>query len=358
MMDRKELLPGLIPRIYHEKGELSPFLEAIDRNLLWMERKIEDLPSLVDVDTCPDESLPYLAAMTNCPLWGQSAVLWRKQLKNWPYVCRMKGTKKGLRYFFESLGLITEGIDTYWRDTDGQYQTEKPEGSPYLDEETGLWRNSRTHYFSVDLAFNERYETQNYAPDLLGAWSSVRKWIEKVKPAHAELLRLQYSKYMEADLSFTVGGLHAQSGTASILLAPPEMCPDVSIFAGVVTAQNGESCLALSRTESQEGGLFSGGVLTKAGGRQIQANADDLPVFEEFEAQIVQRIGVATSRGGDVDVGISRIPAFCNRLTVGGLHTMSGTRSILTAEPTPREVVLRAGFFRVKSGEIIIRERG
>lgn len=219
-MEPDKLMRNCIPRLYHQK-EFIPFLQAIDRTIRSLEGDIDKIPLLVDVDSCPDFILPYLAALTKCPLWGQSPLLWRKQIKNWPHVCRMKGTKKALRYFFDSLGLITEKIETYWRDVEGQYQTQKPFGAPYLNTKTGLWHNSRTHFFSVELKFDNKIKCTD--KDLENLSINILNWIDKVKPAHSELLKkIIYNKYFEEKIvknHFGIGII--QSGTQKIKTSLP-----------------------------------------------------------------------------------------------------------------------------------------
>lgn len=185
-----KLLQNCIPRLYHQE-EFTPFVQAIDRAITGLEGEIEKIPAMLDVDSCPDFALPYLAALTKCPLWGQSPLLWRKQIKNWPHVCRMKGTKKALRYFFDSLGIVAETIETYWRDSAGEYVVERPEGVPYLDN-SGLWYNSKTHYFGVILSANEEDITNLPNADLRVVSKNILEWMELVKPFHAELLRIAW----------------------------------------------------------------------------------------------------------------------------------------------------------------------
>lgn len=181
-----------IPRIYHQ-NEFSLFLQAIEEVLSNQEKKIDDITALVDVDSCPDFSLPYLAGLTKCPLWGQSPLLWRKQIKNWPHVCRMKGTKKAIHYFFDSIGITSENIESYWRDANGLYTIKKPEGEPYLDTNAGMWYNSKTHYFGVILSADEENILNLTDANLCDVSRNILQWIGLVKPFHSELIRIAWA---------------------------------------------------------------------------------------------------------------------------------------------------------------------
>ena len=81
-MNENEILPKLVPRIYHT-DEFVPFLEALDASFQYLEKSVKNLPDIVDVDNCDDKYLPYLAEGINCPLYGYNTKLWRKQIKNW-----------------------------------------------------------------------------------------------------------------------------------------------------------------------------------------------------------------------------------------------------------------------------------
>lgn len=190
-MNENGILPKLVPRIYHT-DEFVPFLEALDASFQYLEKSVKNLPDIVDVDNCDDKYLPYLAAGINCPLYGYNTKLWRKQIKNWPYVCRMKGTKRAIRYFLNAFGIVAESIPTYWRDQYGNYTEEKPEGDPFFDETSGLWKNSKTHYFDVILSANDDDTGNIEFGSLTEAGSIIRQYLDKVKPFHAELLRLAW----------------------------------------------------------------------------------------------------------------------------------------------------------------------
>lgn len=56
-MNENEILPKLVPRIYHT-DEFVPFLEALDASFQYLEKSVKNLPDIVDVDNCDDKYLP------------------------------------------------------------------------------------------------------------------------------------------------------------------------------------------------------------------------------------------------------------------------------------------------------------
>lgn len=247
-MNENGILPKLIPRIYHT-DEFVPFLEALDASFQYLEKSVKNLPDIVDVDNCDDKYLPYLAAGINCPLYGYNTKLWRKQIKNWPYVCRMKGTKRAIRYFLNAFGIVAESIPTYWRDQYGNYTEEKPEGDPFFDEVSGLWKNSKTHYFDVILSANDDDTGNIEFGSLTEAGSIIRQYLEKVKPFHAELLRLAwiFNANMSVNIRhkyFSIGYINARhrfwnQGISRATYWDGEFCFDGTIrFDGIYPDEN------------------------------------------------------------------------------------------------------------------------
>lgn len=53
-MNENEILPKLVPRIYHT-DEFVPFLEALDASFQYLEKSVKNLPDIVDVDNCDDK---------------------------------------------------------------------------------------------------------------------------------------------------------------------------------------------------------------------------------------------------------------------------------------------------------------
>jgi len=185
-------ISDIVPALYYsDKNRLEGFLRALDPEIDEIEKKIRGVPELIDVDRCPDDKLPYLASMLNCPLVGESPSFWRKQIRNWPYLLKLKGTERSLVLALESVGADHYAIYTYFRDAGGGYVTEKPEGAPYYNATDGLWRNIRTHYFGVEVHVGKEYvEEQGYLWTVDDIQEKLAAWIERAKPFHAELLNL------------------------------------------------------------------------------------------------------------------------------------------------------------------------
>jgi hypothetical protein len=66
---------------------------------------------------------------------------------------------------------------------------EKPEGEPYFDPLTGLWRNLRTHYFGLELFWN--LTTMPWYDWIQNLWERITPWMERAKPFHSELLNVK-----------------------------------------------------------------------------------------------------------------------------------------------------------------------
>ena len=97
-------ISDIIPPLYYDaENDLIRYTDCLDVEIAELESKIKGITDLINVDKCPDDKLPYLAAMTNCPLMGDDAVLWRKQIKNWPYLLKIKGTALSLEVFLNTI---------------------------------------------------------------------------------------------------------------------------------------------------------------------------------------------------------------------------------------------------------------
>ena len=147
----------IIPYFYFQKdNNLAPFIEVLDSEYDELEKKISGITDLINVDKCPDDKLVYLAALTGCPLIGNDTLFWRRQIKNWPHILKLKGTQKSLELVLDSVGADSWDIKTFFRDAGGGYVTHKPDGKPFLDN-SGLWCNIRTHYFGVQLTLSKNF---------------------------------------------------------------------------------------------------------------------------------------------------------------------------------------------------------
>ena len=184
-------IADIIPSLYYNKeNDLINFVNALDVEVSALERHVRGIIDLINVDKCPDDKLPYLAALTNCPLIGQDPVFWRKQIKNWPYILKLKGTEKSLALVLDSIEASSWNIRTYFRDTNGNYVTEKPSGQPFKDDK-GIWHNIRTHYFGIDFTVSEDFaKRENYAWNDEELKEKLLFWLERGKPYHSELLHM------------------------------------------------------------------------------------------------------------------------------------------------------------------------
>ena len=183
-------ISDLTPALYHkEENKLLPFVEILEAETAFLEGKVKSLPDLIDVDRCPEEYLPYLAALTNCRLIGGDPRLWRRQIRNWPRLLKIKGTEKSLAVFLQSIGVQEYTLHTWFRDASGNLTEEKPDGPPFFNSASGQWHNARTHYFSVDMVLDEDVVSlDSYSQEDLLA--KIWPWMERIKPFHAELLNL------------------------------------------------------------------------------------------------------------------------------------------------------------------------
>ena len=184
-------IADIIPALYYGKdNELIPFVDALDVEVKQLEQKVRSINDLINIDKCPEDKLPYLAALTNCPLIGNDPVFWRKQIRNWPYILKLKGTERSLELVLDSIGADYWAIKTFFRDAGGGYVTEKPSGNPFKDTD-GLWHNIRTHYFGVEFSMSKEFvEAQDYYWDVNDIDERLRIWFEHGKPYHAELLNM------------------------------------------------------------------------------------------------------------------------------------------------------------------------
>lgn len=262
-----DFLPGLY---LTEENELLPFLNALEYPINDIEKKISDLPMLTDVDRCPPEYLPYLASITNVPLIGDDPRLWRRQIRNWPWLLKIKGTSRSLEVFLDSIGAKMHRIPTYFRDADGSYTEVKPAGEPFLASD-GLWRNIRTHYFDLEVT----WESQHYMN--WRAWneefiSKVRLWLERAKPFHAELLR--WVSILKHD---------------SLL----------QLYHSVVMRKTGEKRIGLPELPARNARVHAGAAIKKYGHKRININ-------HRTQIWACPPAGAAILKGGTKTIGLSK----------------------------------------------------
>ena len=293
-------ISDIIPRLYFTgKNNLEGFLDALDVEVDGLEAKVKGITDLVDVDRCPDDKLPYLAALTNCPLVGEDTAMWRRQLRVWPYLLKIKGTAHCFEVYLNSIGALDHRIPTYFRDADGEYVEEKPEGDPFLAED-GLWRNIRTHYFGLETMWDGGYvgnvylKNEGWHDDFL---KRIDFWMKRLKPFHAELLT--WSTYIHADVhrTITVGTATAQGIRHDIDIAPHrEGTTELNFVSGTATVRRGTHSIGLARhTEGIGHGEFVSGTVAAQGIRHTISirphNRGTAETLKPFVSTVVSRRG-------------------------------------------------------------------
>ncbi len=212
-------ISDILPPIYHnERNDLIRFVDCLDVELKELEQKVRGITDLVNVDKCPEEKLPYLAALTNCPLMGNNPALWRRQIKNWPYLLKIKGTALSLELFLNSIDVDRFNIYTFFRDAEGNLVEDKPEGAPFQDS-AGLWRNIRTHFFDLDILWEDGHYLSwpQWHKDFL---RSINIWLTRAKPFHAELRNLNLYLLRESSQNLSVGIATVQAAHHDIAFVP------------------------------------------------------------------------------------------------------------------------------------------
>ena len=121
------------------------------------------------------------------PFNGTDPILWRNQIRNWPYLLKIKGTALSLEVFLHLIDVDDHKLYTFFRDAEGNLVENKPDGEPF--EKDGLWYNIRTHYFDLDLFYYEGHylSWEDWHDDFL---RSINIWFTRLKPFHAELRNL------------------------------------------------------------------------------------------------------------------------------------------------------------------------
>ncbi len=177
-------ITSLLPRVYHNEDEnFIAFVKLLEPEIDKIESLITGLTDIIDIDKTPEKYIPYIAAMTNVLLVGNSPALWRRQIKKWPSILKIKGTEKSINLAFETLGIESTEIITFWRDAAGNLTNARPNGAPFQDSD-GVWRNSKTHYFSVLLFLST--DSGGHAVQL--PTEQLQSVLKSVKPIYAELV--------------------------------------------------------------------------------------------------------------------------------------------------------------------------
>lgn len=90
------------------KGPYEKFLKGISYSMADINNQIEQLETLYDIETCPEDYLKYLAHLLGWKLLGPDPVKWRHQLRSAVDIYKKKGTRAGVQ-----LALNTVIKDTY-----------------------------------------------------------------------------------------------------------------------------------------------------------------------------------------------------------------------------------------------------
>ena len=241
----------VIPSIYYyEENDLIRFVDALDVETDLLEQEVKSITDLINVDKCPDDKLAYLAALTNCPLIGNDPELWRRQIKNWPHLLKMKGTELSLDIFLNSIDAQVHEIRTYFRDASGELITQKPKGDPFYDKSTEKWRNIRTHLFGLDVTWdNDRYRTwQTWNQEFI---DKISIWLERAKPFHAELYDLNLYILNREDLELYYGIGENLGGWRKIGLSTLDRTDAKKLYYGVAENLSGEHKIGISRVKDR-----------------------------------------------------------------------------------------------------------
>jgi phage tail-like protein len=294
----------LVPPLYRqESNDLTSFLAKLEPELDSLEKKISGITELIDVDKCPEEYLPYLAALTNAPLLGDDPRLWRRQIRNWPWLLKYKGTERSLALFLNSVGAESYTLHTWFRDAEGNYVEEKPEGEPFYDEKTGLWRNARTHYFSVDMVVEGKLiEYQVWSPEEIK--KRILSWLETAKPFHAELLKLAINM---PDKSVDAGPLYL--GIATVTASSQRIHPEIPslepsvMIVGTASLLSGEKILGLPFPRIEPTNAGAGVAVVLASFIRVGRLNEPRPFMEVWPQHV--KAGIASFVGGKMKINPS-----------------------------------------------------
>ena len=223
-------ISDIIPSLYYRKpNDLIKFVNALDVEVDLLEKQVAGITDLINVDKCPDDKLVYLAALTNCPLIGNDPVLWRRQIKNWPYLLKIKGTELSLDIFLNSIGVtVPHEVHTFFRDEAGNLAENKSDRF-----------SIRTHMFDLDITWEDKRYISWYEWDK-DFIEKFKIWMERVKPFHAELRKLTSFIPDKEQINLFAGMAQGLGGYKIINLTPPQTEHDDILYAGVIHEENKE----------------------------------------------------------------------------------------------------------------------
>ena len=79
-----------------QAGAFSKFIKAFSYSFYDTNNDVTKLTSLLDIEKCPDNLLPYLGDLIGWRVYGSSPSAWRRQIRNAVNLYKQKGTKEGL----------------------------------------------------------------------------------------------------------------------------------------------------------------------------------------------------------------------------------------------------------------------
>jgi len=94
---------GLSPDIYLDNGPLYKFQRALGFIYSDLDNEILSLETLLSIDECPEEYLPYLADIVGWKFYTSNTDSWRRQLRDSRAILQKKGTKAGLVDLLKSI---------------------------------------------------------------------------------------------------------------------------------------------------------------------------------------------------------------------------------------------------------------
>ena len=273
-------IADIIPSLYYQKpNDLIKFVNALDYEVDFLEKQIAGITDLINVDRCPDDKLVYLAALTNCPLIGNDPVLWRRQIKNWSYLLKMKGTELSLDIFLNSIGATVHNVHTFFRDEAGNLAENKSEDFAI-----------RSHMFDLDITWENKRFVNWYEWDNDFA-SKIKIWIERVKPFHAELRKLTSIIPVQEQKNLYAGIASGVSGNRIIKLDRPEAPKGNKFFIAFAGGLSGSSIINISRPDGDKNKIYCGIGTVKFRAISLGVDLDTMQeLLQLFEQRIFNKL--------------------------------------------------------------------
>ena len=270
-------ISDIIPSLYYqEPNNLIKFVNVLDVEVDFLEKQVAGITDLINVDKCPDDKLVYLAALTNCPLIGNDPILWRRQIKNWPYLLKMKGTELSLDIFLNSIGATVHNVRTFFKDEAGNL----------TENVTPI----RSHMFDLDITWEDKQFVNWYEWDNDFA-SKIKIWIERVKPFHAELRRLTSIIPVQEQKNLFAGIASGLSGFRTIKLDRPEAPKQNKFFFAPAQGLSGNRIINISRPNGDKNKIYYGIGTAKFRAISLGVDLDTMQeLLQRFEDRIFARL--------------------------------------------------------------------